>query len=167
MSVCPAAWRKLSQNDSPPWWQRSAVRPLLERPTPVDRSSRSFVQGASDSEQPGCMRQGFTTGGAEDGTDGLVVRRCVRRDVARHRAVGAWTGRPDLRRALPCLVVRSGDAEPSVGDFFGAWLGGLLFDLTGSDDIVWGLAIAIGVIAEVLQAPIPIRPIACARTMPG
>jgi predicted MFS family arabinose efflux permease len=46
-----------------------------------------------------------------------------------------------------------------VGAFFGAWLGGLLYDVTGSYDSVWLLAIALGVVAAALHAPIPDRPI--------
>jgi MFS family permease len=54
-----------------------------------------------------------------------------------------------------------------VGAFFGAWLGGLLYDITGSYDIVWGLAIALGVVAAALHAPIPDRPIARAQAATG
>jgi MFS family permease len=46
-----------------------------------------------------------------------------------------------------------------VGAFFGAWLGGLLYDVTGSYDSVWLLAIALGAVAAALHAPIPDRPI--------
>jgi len=47
-----------------------------------------------------------------------------------------------------------------VGSFLGVWLGGLLYDRTGSYDIVWYLAIALGVFAaivnlQVREAPIP------------
>lgn len=46
-----------------------------------------------------------------------------------------------------------------VGAFFGAWLGGLFYDLTGSYTIVWGMAIALGLIAAVLHAPIADAPL--------
>jgi predicted MFS family arabinose efflux permease len=41
-----------------------------------------------------------------------------------------------------------------VGSFLGAWLGGRLFDSTGSYDIVWGLAIALGVFAALVNLPV-------------
>jgi predicted MFS family arabinose efflux permease len=52
-----------------------------------------------------------------------------------------------------------------VGSFMGVWLGGLLYDRTGSYDIVWYIAIALGLFAAavnlpVREAPIPRRPAA-------
>jgi predicted MFS family arabinose efflux permease len=41
-----------------------------------------------------------------------------------------------------------------IGSFFGAWLGGRLFDLSGSYSVVWGMAIALGVIAALFNLPI-------------
>jgi len=41
-----------------------------------------------------------------------------------------------------------------VGGFLGVWLGGLLFDLYQSYDIVWWLNIALGVFAAVVHLPI-------------
>ena len=41
-----------------------------------------------------------------------------------------------------------------VGAFLGGWLGGRLYDLTGSYNIAWGIAIGLSVIAAVLNAPI-------------
>ena len=41
-----------------------------------------------------------------------------------------------------------------VGGFFGVWLGGLLFDLYKSYDIVWWLNIALGVAAAAIHLPI-------------
>jgi predicted MFS family arabinose efflux permease len=41
-----------------------------------------------------------------------------------------------------------------IGSFLGAWLGGKLYDVTGSYDIVWYLAIALGVVAGVINLPI-------------
>jgi MFS family permease len=46
-----------------------------------------------------------------------------------------------------------------IGGFLGAWLGGYVFDLTGSYDIVWLTAMALGVMAAVLHWPIADRPI--------
>ncbi|MFZ1364884.1 MAG: MFS transporter [Brachymonas denitrificans] len=41
-----------------------------------------------------------------------------------------------------------------VGSFLGVWLGGALYDSTGSYDIVWYIAIALGVLAAGLNLPI-------------
>jgi MFS family permease len=41
-----------------------------------------------------------------------------------------------------------------VGSFLGAWLGGKLYDSSGSYDIVWGLAIALGVFAALINLPV-------------
>jgi predicted MFS family arabinose efflux permease len=46
-----------------------------------------------------------------------------------------------------------------IGSFLGAWLGGRLFDTTGSYDIVWWLAIALGVAAALINLPIDEREI--------
>jgi len=46
-----------------------------------------------------------------------------------------------------------------VGSFMGVWLGGLLFDLTGSYDIVWYIAIALGLLAAAVNWPIREHPI--------
>ncbi len=44
-----------------------------------------------------------------------------------------------------------------IGSFLGAWLGGKLFDATGSYDIVWGIIIALGVFAALVHLPIDER----------
>jgi len=41
-----------------------------------------------------------------------------------------------------------------VGSFFGVWLGGLLYDIYGSYDIVWWLAVALSIFAAVVHMPI-------------
>ena len=46
-----------------------------------------------------------------------------------------------------------------LGSFCGAWLGGLFFDLTGSYDAAWWLAIALGVVAALIHWPINDKPI--------
>jgi MFS family permease len=46
-----------------------------------------------------------------------------------------------------------------VGSFLGAWLGGKLFDTTGSYDVVWYLAMALGIVAGLLNLPIDERAI--------
>ncbi|MFQ5774258.1 MAG: MFS transporter [Kiloniellaceae bacterium] len=47
-----------------------------------------------------------------------------------------------------------------IGSFFGAWLGGLSYDLTGSYDAVWLMAIALGLLSALLHWPIADRPVA-------
>lgn len=46
-----------------------------------------------------------------------------------------------------------------LGSFLGVWLGGYLFDRTGSYDLVWLGAIAVGLGATVLHWPIDDRPV--------
>lgn len=46
-----------------------------------------------------------------------------------------------------------------IGSFMGVWLGGYLYDKTGSYDIVWYLAIALGVFAALVNLPVKESPI--------
>ena len=46
-----------------------------------------------------------------------------------------------------------------IGSFMGAWLGGRLYGLTGSYDIVWYIAIALGVFAALANMPVRETPI--------
>jgi len=46
-----------------------------------------------------------------------------------------------------------------IGSFLGVWLGGYMFDKTGSYDLVWMIAVALGVIAAILNLPIDEREI--------
>ncbi len=46
-----------------------------------------------------------------------------------------------------------------VGSFMGVWLGGFLYDRTGSYDIVWYIAIALGGVAAALNLPVRGTPI--------
>jgi predicted MFS family arabinose efflux permease len=48
-----------------------------------------------------------------------------------------------------------------IGSFLGVWLGGKLYDATGSYDVVWWLAIALGVMA--MLANLPVRETAIPR----
>jgi len=41
-----------------------------------------------------------------------------------------------------------------VGSFLGVWLGGKLYDKTGSYDVVWWLAVALGVMAALVNLPV-------------
>ena len=47
-----------------------------------------------------------------------------------------------------------------IGSFMGVWLGGYLYDKTGSYNIVWYLAIALGVFAALVNLPVRESPIA-------
>ena len=47
-----------------------------------------------------------------------------------------------------------------IGSFMGVWLGGYLYDRTGSYDIVWYIAIALGVLAALINLPVREAPIA-------
>jgi MFS family permease len=47
-----------------------------------------------------------------------------------------------------------------VGSFFGGWLGGYLFDETGSYQTVWLIAIGLSVVSTLVNLPIDERPIA-------
>ena len=46
-----------------------------------------------------------------------------------------------------------------IGSFLGVWLGGYLYDQTGSYDIVWYIAIALGVFAAIVNLPVRETPI--------
>lgn len=46
-----------------------------------------------------------------------------------------------------------------VGGFLGVWLGGRLFDLTGSYDVVWWISAALGVFSAIVHFPIDERPL--------
>lgn len=46
-----------------------------------------------------------------------------------------------------------------IGSFLGVWLGGYLYDKTGSYDIVWYIAIALGVFAALVNLPVKERAI--------
>ena len=47
-----------------------------------------------------------------------------------------------------------------IGSFLGGWLGGLIYDRTGSYDIAWSIAISLSVIATLLNLPIKEQPVA-------
>ncbi|WP_295538133.1 MFS transporter [uncultured Pseudacidovorax sp.] len=46
-----------------------------------------------------------------------------------------------------------------VGSFLGVWLGGYLYDRTGSYDVVWYIAIALGIFAALVNLPVNERAI--------
>ena len=51
-----------------------------------------------------------------------------------------------------------------IGGFLGVWLGGKLYDSTGSYDVVWWIAIALGVFAALIN--LPVRETAIVRPVP-
>jgi MFS family permease len=46
-----------------------------------------------------------------------------------------------------------------IGSFLGVWLGGYLYDRTGSYDVVWYIAIALGLFAAIVNLPVREAPI--------
>jgi len=54
-----------------------------------------------------------------------------------------------------------------VGGFLGVWLGGVLFERTGSYDAVWWLAILLGVLSAVINLPIVEKPVERAAAAPA
>ena len=46
-----------------------------------------------------------------------------------------------------------------IGSFCAVWLGGYVFDATGSYDIVWQLSVVLGIVAALLHLPIVERPL--------
>lgn len=46
-----------------------------------------------------------------------------------------------------------------VGAFIGVWLGGVLYERTGSYDVVWWLGVALGLFAALVHLPIRERPV--------
>jgi predicted MFS family arabinose efflux permease len=53
-----------------------------------------------------------------------------------------------------------------IGSFMGVWLGGVLYDKTGSYDIVWYITIALGVFAGLINLPVREAPIVRAPRSP-
>ncbi|MBC5782427.1 MFS transporter [Ramlibacter sp. USB13] len=51
-----------------------------------------------------------------------------------------------------------------IGSFMGVWLGGMLYDRTGSYDVVWYLSIALGIFAALVNLPVREAPIARGAT---
>jgi predicted MFS family arabinose efflux permease len=54
-----------------------------------------------------------------------------------------------------------------IGSFMGVWLGGYLYDRTGSYDIVWYIAIALGIFAAIVNLPVREAPIARTEPQPA
>ena len=54
-----------------------------------------------------------------------------------------------------------------VGGFLGVWLGGVLFERTGSYDAIWLLSILLGVVSAVVNLPIVEKPVARPALVPA
>jgi len=54
-----------------------------------------------------------------------------------------------------------------VGGFLGVWLGGLLFEATGSYDVVWWLSVLFGVLSAIINLPIVEKPVARLAVAPA
>lgn len=52
-----------------------------------------------------------------------------------------------------------------MGSFLGSWMGGLLYDMTGSYNIAWGIAIGVSMLAAILNWPISERAVAERRAV--
>ena len=46
-----------------------------------------------------------------------------------------------------------------VGSFLGVWMGGVLYDMTGSYDVVWWFGVALGIFAAIVHWPIREEPV--------
>lgn len=54
-----------------------------------------------------------------------------------------------------------------IGSFLGGWLGGYLYDTTGSYDLVWQIAIGLSVMAAALNWPVREVPVARLQGAPA
>lgn len=54
-----------------------------------------------------------------------------------------------------------------VGGFLGVWLGGIVFERTGSYDLVWWLSVLFGVLSALINLPIVEKPVARMAAVPA
>jgi MFS family permease len=54
-----------------------------------------------------------------------------------------------------------------VGGFLGVWLGGFLFERTGSYNVVWWLSVVLGIVSALINLPIIEKPIERAAMAPA
>jgi MFS family permease len=54
-----------------------------------------------------------------------------------------------------------------VGGFLGVWLGGILFERTGSYNVVWWLSVLFGILSAIINLPIVEKPIVRAEAAPA
>jgi MFS family permease len=57
------------------------------------------------------------------------------------------------------MLVGAAFFSHQIGGFLGVWLGGLLFERTGSYDVVWWLTIFFGIASALINLPIVERPV--------
>jgi predicted MFS family arabinose efflux permease len=74
--------------------------------------------------------------------------------VAVHRAADQCRGGADFWRGAPLHAGGFVFFSHQIGSFMGVWLGGVLYDRTGSYDVVWYLAVALGVLAALVNLPV-------------
>ena len=80
--------------------------------------------------------------------------------MAFHRAADQRHHRRDVRHRWLATLAGFAFFSHQVGGFLGVWLGGLVFDRTGSYDMVWWLAIIFGVLSGIINLPIVEKPVA-------
>ena len=70
--------------------------------------------------------------------------------------VSAWSGIVAHKSGTKYLGLLDGLVSlcHQIGSFFGVYLGGLLYDLYGSYDYAWYLAIALSIFAGLIHLPI-------------
>jgi len=87
----------------------------------------------------------------------------------------AWLGTVPLTSGLVAKVFGMGHLgtlfgicffNHQIGSFLGAWLGGYLFDLTGSYSVVWSGTVVAGVVAAALHFAINDQPVTLAPVAP-
>jgi predicted MFS family arabinose efflux permease len=54
-----------------------------------------------------------------------------------------------------------------LGGFLGVWLGGVVFERTGSYDVIWWIAILLGLMSAVVNLPIVEKPVVRAAAAPA
>ena len=54
-----------------------------------------------------------------------------------------------------------------VGGFLGVWLGGILFERTGSYNVIWWLSVVFGVLSAIINLPIVEKPVVRRRHRAG
>lgn len=79
--------------------------------------------------------------------------------VAVHRAADQRYGRDTVRCAQPVDAGRHCLLFHQLGAFLGGWLGGLVYDRTGSYDLIWQVSILLSLLAAALNWPVRERPV--------
>lgn len=96
---------------------------------------------------------------------------CIRRgdgpDVALHRAAHQRHHRVIFGTQWLATLAGFAFFSHQVGGFLGVWLGGVVFDRTGSYNPVWWLAILFGVLSAIINLPIVEKSVARIATLPA